>query len=510
MKIKAKILSLLLCIFILSACSTDDNNISSKTASVTINSQNVDMPTGGILSIQYGDWATGNVLSNVVDGDNNTKLVIPHNNFWIIWKGTAKRCINRCSITVANDYPEMNPKSWQLSASNDSINWNVLYTRKNYQFSENSQDLKQVIDTIQNEVSYTYYKLTILDNNGASSTQISEWSLDDVDLSYMTIDDLMQYSSGSTYSSLTPMGTNYENKHVTTSADRTWLQNASNEPSVPSSVSSLQLKHFDVTLYPYGIPEPADVNQHSIGDCGGLSALASMAYVHPAFIKSIIKENADGTFNVGMFDPQGNAVTVVVTSNFLATSGGTIEAVTGKDNVPTWSTVLEKAIMKWNMIYKVNTDIEGIAAEETTPLFTGDGYMFEFSPGKLTGVQLARVVKYSVTHGKFVTGGFWWSALQIGSLWTVADHIYAAMLPSNSQSLFGMRNPWGYNPGGNGSDDGVLNIPLSGQVVSVIDLRITASGRAGNTGVVKPYTPPSFAVSANNLRVAPRLIRNHK
>ena len=510
MNIKSGIYLLLTCILVFSACSKDDNNIAPNT-SVMISSDNGNMPTGGVLYVQYGDCTSGHDVSKIVDGDINTTLIVPHNNFWVIWKGTTNKCINRCRISTTNDSPEMNPKSWQLSASKDSINWDTIYTKKNFQFTENLKGIKETIDTTENETAYTYYKLSILDNNGASLTKIAEWSLDDVKISngYDNIDDLMKYSSGSTYSSQTTMGTHYENKHVTTDSDRTWLSTASNEPSIPSSLSSLQLEYFNVTLYPYSTPKPADINQHSIGDCDGLSAMASMAYVAPDFVKSLIQKNTDGTFSVSMFDPQGKAVTVAVTSNFLADSSGNIAAVSGKDNVATWSTVLEKAIMKYETIYKVDSDIGGIGSENTTPLFTGNGNSFAFGSGTLTGTQIARVVEYSLTHGKFITGGFN-KVVAVNGVNTVTGHGYAVMWPSSSGYACEMRNPWGVNSGQDASDDGVLSITLSGDVISTIDLRIIYPGKAGNTGVTKPYTIPSFAVSANNFRVDPKLMRTHK
>ena len=343
------------------------------------------------------------------------------------------------------------------------------------------------------------------DNNKNSSIQNAECSLDNVNKS--NVDDLMQYSSGSTYSSQTPMGTHYENRHITTDFDRIWLRTADNEPSIPSGLSNLHMEHFNVNLYPYGTPDPADINQHSIGDCDAIAVMASMAYVHPGFVKSIIFKNNNGTFNVKMFDPQGKAVTVVVSSAFLTDSKGNIAATSGKNNVATWATVLEKAIMKYEMIYQVNTDIGGMGSEHVTPLFTGNGNSFAFSPGKLTGDQLAFVVKYSLKHGRFITGGFN-KVVTIGKYSTVPGHGYTLMFSSTSQSLFAMRNPWGFNPGGNGGDDGVLNIPLSGDVINTIDIRIIYPGKAGNKCVIKPYISPSFTVNANNQRVDPSIINN--
>ena len=123
-------------------------------------------------------------------------------------------------------------------------------------------------------------------------------------------------------------------------------------------------------LYPFGDPVPADVNQHGIGVCSALAVFASMAYLFPDFIKSIIQDNGNGTFTVDMFDPQGQPVEVTVQSTFLGDNNG-IGAASGKKGEATWASILEKAIMKWNYIYQVNPDISGIGSEHVAPLFTG-------------------------------------------------------------------------------------------------------------------------------------------
>ncbi len=120
-----------------------------------------------------------------------------------------------------------------------------------------------------------------------------------------------------------------------------------------------------MTLYPApdGLPEPADVNQHDIGNCDGCSALASMAYVNPQYIQSLITFNGDGTYTVNMFDPNGMPITVSVDSQFLVESGSTnLGQVSGKNNAACWSTVLEKAYFKYNQIYGIVSDVNGIGS----------------------------------------------------------------------------------------------------------------------------------------------------
>jgi hypothetical protein len=346
-------------------------------------------------------------------------------------------------------------------------------------------------------------------NDLASSIKVEKISASE------NIDDLMGLAVGFTASGSTPMGTHYQGRHVTTASDLTYLSTASNEPPVPPQLtSSLHWASFAVTLYPYGTPVPADINQHNIGDCNGITALASMSYLAPAFVKNLIKDNLDGTYNVAMFDPQGQPITVAVDSKFLADGSGNLAAVSAKNDKADWATILEKCVMKYNVIYHADDNIEGIGSENVTPLFTGVGSSFAFNRNVLTPDQLARVVRVSLAHGKFISGGFG-SVLPIGNVQTVTGHGYAVMLSSDPSALFAMRNPWGVNPliagGYDSGTDGVLNIPLTGSVPATIDVRIIDPGLAGTTGVTTPYVPPVQTLkSATQVRISERLVSSGK
>ncbi|QES87141.1 C2 family cysteine protease [Rhizosphaericola mali] len=307
--------------------------------------------------------------------------------------------------------------------------------------------------------------------------------------------DLMPYSSGSTYSSKTPMGIHFEGLHQTTAADTIWLNDPAKEPSIPASTSGLHWATIAVNLFSYKDPDPVEVNQHAIGDCDGLAAMACMAYEAPDFIKQLIIDNGNGTYTVSMFDPSGKAIKVSVSSMFLAGANGEIEACSGQgSNTATWATVLEKAIMKYNDIYKFISDIGGIGSEYATPLFTGIGNSFAFSPGSLTPTHLQKVVKIALAKGQFVTGGFTKENVLIGADYTVTGHAYTVLISTDSASLFSMRNPWGFSPSPTGyiQDNGVLNIPNVGSKSSLIDVRIIDPGLAGSKGTTKAYQKPKI------------------
>lgn len=104
-------------------------------------------------------------------------------------------------------------------------------------------------------------------------------------------------------------------------------------------------------------------------------------------------------------DPQGKPVDVRVQSTFLG-NDKELGACTGKNNVVTWSTVMEKAIMKWNKIYQVNPDIAGIDARAAVPLFTGDGTSFWYRPNSLDPDQQKQAVELAMNEGLIPTGGF--------------------------------------------------------------------------------------------------------
>jgi len=320
---------------------------------------------------------------------------------------------------------------------------------------------------------------------------------------YTDISRILTLRSGSSNSTVTPMGKHFEGKHATTDEDRTWLANASNQPDV--SISGLtRWVNKSVTLYPYGDPQPADINQHAIGDCCLCAVLASFAYNYPDFIKHIITKESSTRYTVAMYDPQGNPVNVTVDNKFLCDGNGNIGQLTGKNNVPTWGTILEKAIMKWQTIYQCN-GIEGIGTEHVAPLLTGSGNSFAISPGTLFNGEMKAVLNWAMENGMIGVGGFNKGDLLCGTLNTVTGHAFTLMYTTDPDNyLFSMRNPWGIT-----SVDGVLEIPDLRYIVETIDFRLVYPGAAkdylkqNQTG----YILPKFAPKQGDLGVSKRLLR---
>lgn len=302
--------------------------------------------------------------------------------------------------------------------------------------------------------------------------------------------------TGSTHSSITPMGVHFERfaSKVLTADERAFLSDATQQPSVPPSVSSLHFERFDVELYPNGLPSPADVNQHAVGDCSAASVWASLAMQAPSFVQSLIDDHGDGTFGVHVFDPAGRRLVIEVDSQFLARSTNDLEAVTGKNGRADWATVLEKAALKYLEVYPIVGRIGGIGSEFASPIFTGTGDSHAYDPGRLTPAEFTGVVRTELARGKIVIGGFH-QVTNIGDLETVTAHAYMMTNPSGAATMVTMRNPWGKNPRANGgyddSRDGLIDVPATAAWARTVDLRIIDPGAAGTAGTTETYEPPA-------------------
>lgn len=315
------------------------------------------------------------------------------------------------------------------------------------------------------------------------------------------INTLMKYRYGDTHSDKTPMGRKFENAHVTTDADKTWLADATKNPSGADGWTRWSQRR--VSLYPFGKPVPADCNQHSIGDCSAIAVFAEMSYLFPDFIKNIITDNGDDTYTVKMFDPQGTPVEVCVNNYFLMDNSGNIAQCTGKNEIPSWATIFEKAMMKWEEIYKVD-EIRGIGSEFVSPLFTGNGDSFAFAPGSIYPSESLVVLKWALGEGKICIGGFNRDNLMCDELPAITYHAFSLMYTRKSDFLFSMRNPWG-----NGGElDGILNIPNEKTHIYAIDMRIIDPGAAKPYLVenLGPYVPPTFSAAQLKYRVSERLL----
>lgn len=416
-----------------------------------------------------GKWYLGvyRVGANVINFDGTEYVLFEDNS--LTWGGQTGGNIEYYTIEYGDDYStfvatNLNngaKTSWTIAEHTDSRI--VLMQGTVFRYFYSSQEEARNTTTVEYEI------------EDPSHTETSDWNT------------ILSYSYGDTHSDANPMGTLYLGKHKTTESDRTWLADASNEPTVTAGFSRWETKSF--TLYPFGDPSPADCNQTVIGDCAGISVLASIAYMYPDYLKHIIKDNGDNTYSVSLYDTEGNPVVVTVSNKVLCQSNGVIAQVTGKNSVPTWATVMEKALMKWESIYQVE-DIVGIRQEACAAIITGNGDSFAFSANALYTSELVKVFDWCMENGRITIGGFNTANLLCDELYSVTAHAFALMYTAKDGFLFSMRNPWGNG----GALDGVLNIPDDRKVVSTIDIRIISPGAAAPyfKTPLGPYVPPKF------------------
>lgn len=445
----------------------------------------------GILSSNKEATSAANGLKNLVDNNLNTYFEANGNSqVHIDWEGPYAIAIKGLELAVNSGGYGISWWSLHASANGKDYNgfgWLLGMGQGTSTYLHTKDDIK---------ARSQYFRIVIESNHGASTTRVSELGyIEDMeaDKDITTFEQLLARGTSFTKDASTPMGNHYANKHVTTDADRTWLATATNEPDLLPSAGGYTLRKYEVNLYPYEKPVPADINQHGVGDCSALAVFAEMAYLFPEFIQSIITDHKDGTYTVAMYDPQGEPVDVTVQSTFLGDDNG-IGASSGKDGKANWATIMEKAIMKWNKIYQVNPDINGIGSEHVAPLFTGEGNSFAISPGSLLPEQLEQAVNIALDNRMIVIGGFTTPNLSVNGPLTVTAHAYSFMYSNMSGAMFAMRNPWGNSPQGTRDDDGILNIINDGVVPPTIDLRIIYPGAAKEFAVknLTPYIPPQY------------------
>ncbi len=335
-------------------------------------------------------------------------------------------------------------------------------------------------------------------NNGSTATTSPNKPVTTVSAALSS--DLMAKASGRTKSQKTRMGTWFDRAvDVNISEeDQKFLADANQNVEIPDGKNGdWSYKKFSVNLFPSkGLPHPADGSQGGLGDCNMLAFLNSFAYQHPDFLKSIIKDRGNGTYDIAMFNPKAEPITISLDSNFIADKNGNLIVSHGKNNSVIWLTIMEKAIMKYNKIFKIwNGDgpgkVEGFGSEAGAPMLTGEGDSYSFDRGALPkAADLTRAVKEALKAGKLITGGFG-EPMNLNNLKSVTGHAYTVLIPKDGNTMISMRNPWGFSPkadgGGDDSHDGILDIGYLDEWFKTIDIRIMEPGIAGGTGNTAPY-----------------------
>lgn len=251
-----------------------------------------------------------------------------------------------------------------------------------------------------------------------------------------------------------------------------WLSGstAAVEPKAPANGNKLPAKtsdqkdakeeKVDGTLFAKGAGDANevdinDVQQGQVGDCYFVAVLAAIARVRPDFIKSMIKDNGDGTYTVtfhtkqgfsGLFGSRSNKSVTVDSKFWTDGKGNPVYAKKGDtaaDGKPElWVMVVEKA---WAKLHGSYTDIEGGKVDDDArEAVTGKDVDY-VDPTDFTDAELTKKVEAAWKAKKPV---IFWShgdekSKKLTKNGVVTNHEYA--LNGVSGGKFNLYNPWGYN-----------------------------------------------------------------
>ena len=141
-------------------------------------------PTQAILTCPSGHLPWKNLseahIDKSVDGDLKTKWCYVHHGRPMQWQVqlAAPQGVSAYSFTSANDVPKRDPKEWKWQGSSDGVNWTLLDHRKN-QLPFPTRLSKRSY-TFENTKSYTFYRLTLLANQGDGHYQFAEIELEGI------------------------------------------------------------------------------------------------------------------------------------------------------------------------------------------------------------------------------------------------------------------------------------------------------------------------------------------
>lgn len=138
-----------------------------------------DLTSSGTLTVSDENRDGANAKegsSKLVDNDYSTKfLSFNYNpNFWTKLKLNAPQKLDAYELTSGNDAPERDPRNWLFQGSNNGTDWTTLDTRTGEIFLGRQLTRRFNLNTSD---AYSYYRLLITANGGASLIQITEWKL---------------------------------------------------------------------------------------------------------------------------------------------------------------------------------------------------------------------------------------------------------------------------------------------------------------------------------------------
>lgn len=118
-----------------------------------------------------------------------------------------------------------------------------------------------------------------------------------------------------------------------------------------------------------------DIDQGGLGDCATLASLAAAQAADPTFLERHVRENANGTYTVTLYDEAGSPVQVTV--NGYIPADGDNPAYNGNelDGELTWASIYEKAMAQYQGGGYGEIDGANTADRLATTLGTGNSTM---------------------------------------------------------------------------------------------------------------------------------------
>lgn len=498
---KRILISFLAACMMMVSCEKENGPTPETRTVVTLKTGNKTMPSSGTVSIAYNDSPASNSLEKLVDNNLITAFKTPRSAVEIVFQADKPFALQTYTIVSAVGNAKNDPAKWEFYASTDGESWILIDSQDGQSFPSRNIELSY---DVRCKSEFSHYKMNIQANNGGESVDLAEMYLSDDDPD--DIDHLIAKAKNFTKVDNTPMGLSFTSlKYLATQEQLEWLANPTENPDM--SVLGYPDKNYvwrepqKFVMYPYGTPIPADNNQSSIGDCCLIAFMATLSYCAPDFIKEIVKETPQG-YEVKMYDPKGVAITVGVNRELPHNAPGnnTLPGCKSKENTACWSSVMEKATMKYLQIFPYCKTLRGIPTDIAAAIFTGDGEGFWFWPdSKLTGAEYKKVVSVLLKKGYGVLGGFQKGDIKVDDVTkSLTGHAYSFFFPQKSDALFCMRNPWGSCYGatnGAGADrDGLMHVYDDGSIPPILDVRIVSLGAAREYLVKQfaPYFPPKY------------------
>lgn len=197
-----------------------------------------------------------------------------------------------------------------------------------------------------------------------------------------------------------------------------------------------------------------DVRQGALGDCYFLAVLASIARVRPDFIRSMVRDNGDGTYTVTFHTEQGlsglfgarSGQSVTVDNQFWTSGSNPIYAGAGDrgaDGPELWVMVIEKA---WAQLHGGYGNIRGGAiGDDAREAVTGEDAEY-IDPSDLSDTELLeRVARHFSVNREPV---IFWShgdekQEKLDRNGVITNHEYALDAVDRTAGTVSLYNPWG-------------------------------------------------------------------